>query len=112
MASVSRPNSRDLLELGLQARQDGDAKGALGQILAQADGGSLPAPRCRLLLGDEGDAPGFGIEGREPAALAAMVAELAQQVRDGADPLPAKQLLKRPSADPHANTRAPQEGTE
>ena len=40
------------------------------------------------------------------------VAELAQQVRDGADPLPAKQLLKRPSADPHANTRAPQEGTE
>jgi NADH-quinone oxidoreductase subunit E len=40
------------------------------------------------------------------------VAELAQQVRDGADPLPAKQLLKRRSADPHANTRAPQEGTE
>jgi NADH-quinone oxidoreductase subunit E len=40
------------------------------------------------------------------------IAELAQQVRDGADPLPAKQLLKRPSADPHANTRAPQEGTE
>jgi NADH-quinone oxidoreductase subunit E len=33
------------------------------------------------------------------------VAELAQQVRDGADPLPAKQLVKRPSADPHANTR-------
>jgi NADH-quinone oxidoreductase subunit E len=33
------------------------------------------------------------------------VAELAQQVRDGADPLPAKQLLKRPSAHPHANSR-------
>jgi NADH-quinone oxidoreductase subunit E len=33
------------------------------------------------------------------------IAELAQQVRDGADPLPAKQLLKRPSADPHANSR-------
>jgi NADH-quinone oxidoreductase subunit E len=33
------------------------------------------------------------------------VAELAQQVRDGADPLPAKQLLKRPSADPQANSR-------
>jgi NADH-quinone oxidoreductase subunit E len=35
------------------------------------------------------------------------VADLAQQVRDGADPLPAKQLLKRPSADPHANSRQP-----
>jgi NADH-quinone oxidoreductase subunit E len=33
------------------------------------------------------------------------VAELAQQIRDGADPLPAKQLLRRPSADPDANTR-------
>jgi NADH-quinone oxidoreductase subunit E len=40
------------------------------------------------------------------------IAELAQQVCDGADPLPAKQLLKRPSADPHANTRAPQESSE
>jgi NADH-quinone oxidoreductase subunit E len=34
------------------------------------------------------------------------VAELARQIRDGEDPLPAKQLLKRPSVDPHANTRA------
>ena len=33
------------------------------------------------------------------------VAELAQQIRDGADPLPDKQLIKRPSADPNANTR-------
>jgi NADH-quinone oxidoreductase subunit E len=41
------------------------------------------------------------------------IAELAQQVRDGADPLPAKQLLKRPSADPHANTQRPdQAGTD
>jgi NADH-quinone oxidoreductase subunit E len=34
------------------------------------------------------------------------VDELARQIRDGADPLPAKQLIKRPSADPHANSRA------
>src|SRR3954447_23404609 len=33
------------------------------------------------------------------------VDELARQVREGADPLPAKQLLRRPSADPNANTR-------
>src|SRR3954470_10411461 len=33
------------------------------------------------------------------------VDELAAQIRDGADPLPAKQLIRRPSADPHANTR-------
>jgi NADH-quinone oxidoreductase subunit E len=33
------------------------------------------------------------------------VAELAQQVIAGEDPLPAKQLLKRPSADPQANTQ-------
>ncbi|MBI5104487.1 MAG: NAD(P)H-dependent oxidoreductase subunit E [Solirubrobacterales bacterium] len=33
------------------------------------------------------------------------VAELARQVRDGEEPLPDKQLLRRPSADPHANTR-------
>jgi NADH-quinone oxidoreductase subunit E len=30
---------------------------------------------------------------------------LAGQIRDGSDPLPAKQLVKRPSADPNANTR-------
>ncbi|WP_228430941.1 NADH-quinone oxidoreductase subunit NuoE family protein [Baekduia soli] len=30
---------------------------------------------------------------------------LAAQIRDGEDPLPAKQLLSRPSADPQANTR-------
>jgi NADH-quinone oxidoreductase subunit E len=34
------------------------------------------------------------------------VQTLAQQIRDGDDPLPAKQLLRRPSADPNANTRA------
>jgi NADH-quinone oxidoreductase subunit E len=33
------------------------------------------------------------------------VDELARQVREGEDPLPAKQLLRRPSADPEANTR-------
>jgi NADH:ubiquinone oxidoreductase subunit E len=33
------------------------------------------------------------------------VAELAAQIRDGAEPLPAKQLVRRPSADPHANTK-------
>jgi NADH-quinone oxidoreductase subunit E len=33
------------------------------------------------------------------------VAELARQVIAGEDPLPAKQLVKRPSADPHANSR-------
>jgi NADH-quinone oxidoreductase subunit E len=33
------------------------------------------------------------------------VADLARQVLEGADPLPAKQLVKRPSADPGANTR-------
>jgi NADH-quinone oxidoreductase subunit E len=33
------------------------------------------------------------------------VDELARQIRDGADPLPAKQLIKRRSADPNANTR-------
>jgi NADH-quinone oxidoreductase subunit E len=33
------------------------------------------------------------------------VAELAQQIIAGEDPLPAKQLIKRPSADPHANTK-------
>jgi NADH-quinone oxidoreductase subunit E len=33
------------------------------------------------------------------------VDELAGQIRDGAEPLPAKQLIRRPSADPHANTR-------
>jgi NADH:ubiquinone oxidoreductase subunit E len=33
------------------------------------------------------------------------VQELARQVRDGEDPLPAKQLIKRPSADPNANTQ-------
>jgi NADH-quinone oxidoreductase subunit E len=33
------------------------------------------------------------------------VEELARQIRDGDDPLPAKQLIKRPSADPNANTR-------
>ncbi|MDX6717285.1 MAG: NADH-quinone oxidoreductase subunit [Baekduia sp.] len=33
------------------------------------------------------------------------VDELVRQVREGADPLPAKQLIKRPSADPEANTR-------
>jgi NADH-quinone oxidoreductase subunit E len=33
------------------------------------------------------------------------LAELAQQIVDGSDPLPAKQLLRRPSADPEANTR-------
>src|SRR4051794_33487231 len=36
---------------------------------------------------------------------AAEVDELARQIRDGDDPLPAKQLLRRPSADPNANTR-------
>jgi NADH-quinone oxidoreductase subunit E len=41
------------------------------------------------------------------------VAELAQQVRDGAPPLPAKQLIRRPSADPGANTREwPTAGTD
>jgi len=30
---------------------------------------------------------------------------LAQQIRDGADPLPEKQLVKRPSADPEANSQ-------
>jgi NADH-quinone oxidoreductase subunit E len=33
------------------------------------------------------------------------VDELARQVREGEDPLPAKQLLRRPSADPGANTQ-------
>src|SRR3954453_15220316 len=33
------------------------------------------------------------------------VDELARQIRAGEDPLPAKQLLRRPSADPNANTR-------
>jgi NADH-quinone oxidoreductase subunit E len=33
------------------------------------------------------------------------VAELAQQVRDGAEPLPGKQLIDRPSTDPGANTQ-------
>jgi len=33
------------------------------------------------------------------------VDELARQIVAGEDPLPAKQLLKRPSADPHANSR-------
>jgi NADH-quinone oxidoreductase subunit E len=33
------------------------------------------------------------------------VQELARQIRDGEDPLPAKQLLRRPSVDPQANTR-------
>src|SRR3954464_1824926 len=36
---------------------------------------------------------------------AAEVDDLARQIRDGEDPLPAKQLLRRPSADPNANTR-------
>jgi NADH-quinone oxidoreductase subunit E len=31
--------------------------------------------------------------------------ELARQIRDGEPPLPAKQLIRRPSADPNANTR-------
>ena len=30
---------------------------------------------------------------------------LAQQIRDGDDPLPAKQLIRRPSVDPGANTQ-------
>jgi NADH-quinone oxidoreductase subunit E len=33
------------------------------------------------------------------------VQELADQINAGDEPLPAKQLIKRPSADPHANTR-------
>jgi NADH-quinone oxidoreductase subunit E len=33
------------------------------------------------------------------------VDELAGQIREGTDPLPAKQLLRRPSTDPGANTR-------
>jgi NADH-quinone oxidoreductase subunit E len=33
------------------------------------------------------------------------IAELARQVRAGEDPLPAKQLIKRPSTDPEANTQ-------
>ena len=33
------------------------------------------------------------------------VEELARQITAGEDPLPAKQLIRRPSADPHANTR-------
>jgi NADH-quinone oxidoreductase subunit E len=33
------------------------------------------------------------------------VQELADQINSGADPLPAKQLIKRPSVDPNANTR-------
>ncbi len=33
------------------------------------------------------------------------VAELARQIADDEDPLPAKQLLRRPSADPNANTQ-------
>jgi NADH:ubiquinone oxidoreductase subunit E len=33
------------------------------------------------------------------------LAELARQVREGEPPLPAKQLVRRPSADPEANTR-------
>ncbi len=33
------------------------------------------------------------------------VEELAAQVRDGSDPLPAKQLIKRKVADPTANTK-------
>jgi NADH-quinone oxidoreductase subunit E len=33
------------------------------------------------------------------------VDELARQIRDGDDPLPAKQLIRRPAADPNANTR-------
>jgi NADH-quinone oxidoreductase subunit E len=35
----------------------------------------------------------------------AEVGELARQIVAGEDPLPAKQLLKRPSADPNANSR-------
>jgi NADH:ubiquinone oxidoreductase subunit E len=35
--------------------------------------------------------------------LADDVAELAQQIRDGAEPLPEKQLIRRPSVDPGAN---------
>jgi NADH-quinone oxidoreductase subunit E len=31
--------------------------------------------------------------------------ELARQIRDGEPPLPVKQLIRRPSADPNANTR-------
>jgi NADH-quinone oxidoreductase subunit E len=34
------------------------------------------------------------------------VSELARQIREDEDPLPAKQLIRRPSADPNANTRA------
>jgi NADH-quinone oxidoreductase subunit E len=33
------------------------------------------------------------------------VEELARQIREDEDPLPAKQLLRRPSTDPEANTR-------
>jgi NADH-quinone oxidoreductase subunit E len=36
---------------------------------------------------------------------ASEVDELARQIRDGDDPLPAKQLIRRPSVDPNANTR-------
>src|SRR4051795_3856899 len=38
------------------------------------------------------------------------VDELVRQVREGADPLPAKQLIKRPSTDPGANPRQWSEG--
>jgi NADH-quinone oxidoreductase subunit E len=34
------------------------------------------------------------------------VQELARQIRDGEPPLPAKQLVRRPSADPNANSQA------
>jgi NADH-quinone oxidoreductase subunit E len=36
---------------------------------------------------------------------------LADQIRNGEEPLPAKRLLRRPSVDPNANTREREEGT-
>jgi NADH-quinone oxidoreductase subunit E len=83
-------------------------------------GGRKLLDELTLAVGDDEDVQVRGFECLGACDIAPMVSvdgvfvgpveegevdELARQIRDGADPLPAKQLLKRASADPAANTR-------
>jgi NADH-quinone oxidoreductase subunit E len=83
-------------------------------------GGRRLLDRVRDAVGDDPDIQVRGFECLGACDIAPMasidgvyvgpiedgeVEELAAQIRAGEDPLPAKQLVKRPSVDPEANTR-------
>jgi NADH-quinone oxidoreductase subunit E len=80
--------------------------GELADAVGDGAGGSDVQVRGFECLGACDIAPMVSVDGVFVGPVEdGEVEELARQIREDEDPLPAKQLLRRPSTDPEANTR-------